>query len=118
MPTTASPHPTVPIDLYWHQARHFVGTRARVSGRIEAVFNNGKAVQLAFAEPHRGHFKILIEQAHWPSFGSALDTTRGANRAGRYRVGQHLTVEGVIGWYQGDPVIRATHPDQIRVDVD
>lgn len=100
------------------QTRTAVGQYAEVHGRIRSVFNNGKAVQLSFAEPHRGHFKILIERQHWPSFGPALGTDMGWSGAGMFAPGQRVAVTGRLDWYQGDPVIRASSADQIRFHAD
>jgi hypothetical protein len=97
------------------RARAFAGATATVEGRIAKVFNNGKAIQLYFAWPHKGHFKVLIERQHWDAFGAGLGTARGYEKALLFRAGQRVRVHGTIGWYQGDPAMRITHPRAIEV---
>lgn len=89
------------------QAREYAGRVVEVEGEIRYVFNNGKQVLLGFAHPHRGAFKVLIGKAHWPNFDPAPEQA--------YPIGRRIRVTGAIGWYQGDPVIYATHPSQIVV---
>ncbi len=84
-----------------------------VTNRLRYVFNNGKAVLLAFAEPHQGTLKALIPKAAWPEF-PGLGTALGRNRAHLYREGQLVVVTGVPAWYQGDPAIYGLGPEQIR----
>ena len=83
-----------------------------VTDRLRYVFNNGKFVLLAFAEPHQGTFKALIPREAWGRF-AGLDTRLGRNRAGSFREGQTVTVTGEAAWYQGDPAVYVTRPEQI-----
>jgi len=87
------------------EARAWAGQTVTVSGVIRYTFNNGKQVLLSFNKPHQGHFKVLIPRESWPAFPEPPEQL--------YRVGQEITVSGLIGWYQGDPVIRVTQPEQI-----
>ncbi|MFN7035547.1 MAG: pyrrolo-quinoline quinone, partial [Bellilinea sp.] len=73
----------------------------------EYVFNNGKQVLLGFSNPHRGNFKIIVRRADWGHFSKPVEEI--------YRVGQVVQVSGLIEWYQGDPVIYATHAEQIKI---
>ena len=107
--------PPSPLVIDFDQAVAAAGRYAEVHGTIRSVFNNGKAVQLAFADPHRGHFKVLIERNHWPAFGPQLGTSIGWSKARIFQPGQRIAVTGQIGWYQGDPVIRISSPTQIRI---
>lgn len=113
----APPPPTLPGPalVRAEEARAHAGRLTSVEGRIARVFNNGKAIQLYFAWPHKGHFKVLIERPHWPAFGPGLGWMRGYDRAGLYARGQRVRVHGLIGWYQGDPVIRIERPEAIEV---
>lgn len=112
----APPQPLeAPAPIPAERARAFAGAMATVEGQIAKVFNNGKAIQLYFAWPHKGHFKALIEREHWPAFGAGLGTARGYEKAKLFRDGQRVRVRGTIGWYQGDPAIRITHPQAIEV---
>jgi len=85
-----------------------------VTNRLRYVFNNGKDLLLAFAEPHQGTFKALIPRSCWPNF-AGLNTELGRNRAALYREGQCVVVTGTGAWYQGDPAIYVTRSDQVRV---
>jgi hypothetical protein len=85
-----------------------------VEGRLRYVFNNGKMLLLAFAEPHRGTFKALIPRSSWPNF-TGLKTDLGRNHAELYREGQYVVVTGSPTGYQGDPAVYVTHPTQVRV---
>lgn len=85
-----------------------------VEGQLRYVFNNGKAVLLAFAEPHHGTLKALIPKSSWPNF-TGLRTDLGRNRAELYQEGQRVVVTGKPGWYQGDQAIYVTHPSQVHV---
>jgi outer membrane protein assembly factor BamB len=89
------------------EARAWAGSTATVSGTLQYVFNNGKQVLLGFANPHQGSFKILIRKEAWANFPQPPEAL--------YAVGQTVLVSGKIEWYQGDPVIYATSPEQIIV---
>ncbi|RCK73219.1 MAG: Cell surface protein [Anaerolineae bacterium] len=89
------------------QARAWAGSTATVSGRLEYVFNNGKQVLLGFSNPHQGSFKIIIRKEAWHNFPKPPEQM--------YTVGQAVLVTGKIEWYQGDPVIYATSPQQIII---
>ncbi|MDW8344745.1 MAG: PQQ-binding-like beta-propeller repeat protein [Verrucomicrobiae bacterium] len=84
-----------------------------VEGELRYVFNNGKEILLAFHEPHRGHFKILIPRSVWGEF-AGLGTERGRNRAGLYEEGDRVRVTGARTFYQGDPVVVVRAPRQIE----
>ena len=83
-----------------------------VAGELRYVFNNGKAILLAFVEPHRGAFKASIPRGAWPQF-AGLGTALGRNRARLYREGQTVLVTGPAGFYQGDRVVIVSAPHQI-----
>jgi hypothetical protein len=87
------------------QAASYAGQTASVTGQIRYIFNNGKSVYLSFAHPHQGAFKVKINREHWGSFLTAPEDS--------YTLGQMIQATGVIGWYQGDPVMYITDPDQI-----
>lgn len=89
------------------QARTWAGHHTTVTGTLRYVFNNGKQVLLGFSNPHQGSFKVLIRQAAWSNFPTAPEKL--------YRVGQTIHVTGKIEWYQGDPTIYVTSPQQIVV---
>ncbi|MCX8025411.1 MAG: hypothetical protein N3A60_09430, partial [Thermanaerothrix sp.] len=89
------------------EARAWAGTVATVNGQLAYVFNNGKQVLLGFSNPHQGTFKIIIRKADWENFAAMPETI--------YRIGQTVEVKGRITWYQGDPAIFATTPEQIRI---
>jgi outer membrane protein assembly factor BamB len=101
----ATPDSPVMACISPAEARAWAGQAVTVSGVIRYTFNNGKQVLLSFNKPHQGHFKVLIPRESWPAFPKPPEQL--------YRVGQEITVSGLIGWYQGDPVIRVTHPEQI-----
>jgi len=88
-------------------ARNWAGQTVTVTGTLRYVFNNGKQVLLGFSDPHRGSFKAIIRQADWARFGARPERL--------YRVGQRVAVVGRIAWYQGDPAVYVTAPEQIRV---
>jgi len=99
---------SLPIARIPHtEARAWAGQTVTVTGVVREVLNNGKQVMLNFAKPHQGHFKVLILREHWGRFADRPDRL--------YRAGDAIAVRGVIGWYQGDPVIRAAQPEQIVV---
>jgi len=89
------------------QARNWAGSHAIISGKLAYVFNNGKQVLLGFSNPHQGNFKIIIREAVWENFSKPPEEV--------YHVGQTVEVSGLIEWYQGDPVIYASSPEQIRI---
>jgi len=89
------------------QARQWAGQTVTVTGTLRYVFNNGKQVLLGFSDPHQGSFKAIIRQADWASFGGPPERL--------YRAGQRVEVVGRIAWYQGDPAVYVTAPEQIRV---
>ncbi len=101
--TRPAPLVTIPHTA----ARAWAGQAVTVTGTLRYVFNNGKQVLLGFSNPHRGSFKAIIRQADWARFDGAPERL--------YRVGQQVAVVGVIAWYQGDPAIYVTAPEQIRV---
>jgi len=102
-PIASSPAAVIPHT----QARHWAGQTVTITGTLRYVFNNGKQVLLGFSDPHRGTFKAIIRQADWPRFGAPPEQL--------YRVGQRVEVVGRIAWYQGDPAVYITAPEQIRV---
>ncbi len=87
-----------------------------ISGELRYVFNNGKAILLAFAHPHRGSAKVMILREYWARF-EGLGTQMGRDRARLWREGDRIVASGRSGHYQGDPVVWVTAPDQIRVEV-
>lgn len=96
---------TEPVIIPHTQARQWAGHTATVTGTLRYVFNNGKQVLLGFANPHQGAFKAIIRQADWGRFDGAPERM--------YHVGQQVAVTGTISWYQGDPAIYVTAPEQI-----
>jgi len=64
-------------------------------------------VLLGFAHPHQGTFKIIIRREAWQNFAAPPERL--------YRVSQVVAVSGTIQWYQGDPAIFVTAPEQIIV---
>lgn len=102
-PQDRAPEATIPHT----EARAWAGHPVTVTGTLRYVFNNGKQVLLGFSNPHQGTFKVIVRQADWARFGGAPERL--------YRVGQRVAVVGTITWYQGDPAIYATAPEQIQV---
>jgi len=102
-PPEAQPAAVIPYT----EARAWEGRTVTVTGTLRYVFNNGKYVLLGFSHPHQGSFKALIRKADWERFGGRPEE--------RYQVGQEVRVRGVIAWYQGDPAIVVTTPEQIEV---
>ncbi|MDW8145948.1 MAG: PQQ-binding-like beta-propeller repeat protein [Roseiflexaceae bacterium] len=102
-PPAAQPEAVIPHTA----AREWDGRTVVVTGTLQYVFNNGKQVLLGFSRPHQGSFKALIRQEDWVRFDGRPEM--------RYRVGQAVRVRGVIQWYQGDPAIYVTTPEQIEV---
>lgn len=108
MPSPSVQPSAQPVGVLSPEDTHlWAGTTATVRGQLAYVFNNGKKVLLGFANPHRGTFKIIIQKENWQNFPVPPEEI--------YRVGQEVEVTGVIDWYQGDPVIEVTQPEQIRV---
>jgi hypothetical protein len=103
IPAIRESNEVVPYTL----AHLYVGQVRTVEGTLQFVFNNRQAVYLGFQNPHQGAFKIRILKEHWGNFAAPPETL--------YRVGQRVRVSGLIGWYQGDPVIYVTESLQIRV---
>ncbi len=95
-----------PLSIPYSQAREWAGHKTMVTGELRYVFNNGKQVLLGFSHPHQGNFKIIIRKEDWGHFDRPPESL--------YQVGQSVQVEGLIQWYQGDPVIYATAPQQIK----
>jgi len=107
-PETYQPIASSPAAVIPHpQARQWAGQTVTVTGTLRYVFNNGKQVLLGFSDPHQGSFKAIIRQADWASFGGPPERL--------YRAGQRVEVVGRIAWYQGDPAVYVTAPEQIRV---
>lgn len=98
---------TVKATISHTDARRWEGKMVTVQGTLRYVFNNRKQVMLGFSNPHRGSFKIIIRQPYWQNFPKPPEEM--------YHVGQTVKVTGVIKWYQGDPAIFATAPEQIEV---
>jgi len=71
------------------------------------VFNNRKAVYLAFKDPHQGAFLARILKEDWAAFPQPPETL--------YPAGTVVRITGWIGWYQGDPYIQVTRPAQIEI---
>ncbi len=88
-------------------AAQYAGQTVTVEGTLQDVFNNGKAVYLGFRKPHSGAFLVRIMQPAWVNFSLQPETL--------YAPGQRVQVTGTIGWYQGDPVMYVTRPDQIHL---
>ena len=89
------------------EARQYAGSIAVVQGEFKYEFNNGKELLLGFQYPHQGAFKALILAGDWKNFSRPPDTL--------YATGQAVRVQGLIEWYQGDPVIYVRGPDQIQI---
>jgi hypothetical protein len=103
---TAEP-PVLNQPISFEQAAHYAGHIATVEGRLVRVFNNGKAVYLSFIEPHQRQFVVRILKEDWDAFAQPPETV--------YQAGQWVQVRGLIGWYQGGPVIYVREPGQIRI---
>ncbi|MCL6541475.1 MAG: PQQ-like beta-propeller repeat protein [Roseiflexus sp.] len=101
------PDPQPAAVIPYTEARAWEGRMVTVTGTLRYIFNNGKYVLLGFSNPHQGSFKALIRKADWERFGGRPEE--------RYQVGQEVRVRGVIAWYQGDPAIFVTTPEQIEV---
>ncbi len=73
--------------------------------KLEYAFDNGKQLIISEKNPHLGAFKVLITKKDLQQFSPAI--------IANLHVGQVVEVSGTMGWYQGDPVIRVTNPQQI-----
>jgi outer membrane protein assembly factor BamB len=93
--------------ISYTQASQYAGSVAQVEGEFKYEFNNGKEVLLGFQYPHQNAFKALILADDWKNFNVPPDKM--------YAVGQVVRVQGLIEWYQGDPVIYVHRPEQIQV---
>ena len=96
-----------PAVISYTEARQYAGQTKTVEGVVQQVFNSRLAVYLGFKNPHQGAFLVRIMKADWGNFAAAPETL--------YHVGETVHVTGLITWYQGDPVIYVTNPDQIEV---
>ncbi len=103
-----SPDPEPIATIFYSEARAWAGHHVTVVGTLQHVVNNGKHVLLGFASPHQGSFKAIIRRQDWPKFAPQPDIL--------YQEGQTVQITGVIRWYQGDPAIFVTAPDQIVGD--
>ncbi len=112
-PQTSGTAATSPASAAESPAPELADATVTMEGALRYVFNNGKAVLLAFAEPHRGHFKALIPREAWPRF-PGLGPEMGRNRAGLYREGDRVCVTGKLKWYQGDRAIYVSEPSQLQ----
>ena len=104
-PSTVTYADTTVVD--YTMAAAFAGQSVTVEGSLQDVFNNGKAVYLGFRKPHSGAFLVRIMQPSWANFAQRPETL--------FAPGQRIQVTGTIGWYQGDPVMYVTGPEQIKV---
>ncbi len=108
---TVDPQTSAPVVLKdsipYTQARQNAGAVAVVEGEFKYEFNNGKEVLLGFQNPHQTAFKALILKDDWKNFSLPPEKL--------YTTGQTVRVQGLIEWYQGDPVIYVHGPDQIQI---
>jgi hypothetical protein len=104
---TKVPAPVIDYPIPFTQARQNAGSMAVVQGQIKYIFNNRKDVLLGFQSPHQGAFAALILASDWQNFSVMPDQF--------YKVGQTISVQGLIDWYEGDPVIYVHSPSQIQV---
>jgi hypothetical protein len=104
---TNAPAPILDRPIPYTQALQNAGSVAIVQGQIKYIFNNGKDVLLGFQDPHQGTFAVLIMAGDWKNFSEMPDKF--------YKVGQTISVQGLIDWYEGDPVIYVHGPGQIQV---
>lgn len=95
------------VTIPYTAARDYAGRTVRVEGTLRWVFNNGKAVYLAFKNPHQGALVVRILKQYWTNFPQPPETM--------YQVGMVVRVSGLVGWYQGDPQILVYNPSQIEV---
>lgn len=87
-------------------AARYGGRTITVRMPVRFVFNNRKTVYLGATNPHRGAFKVLIPRHAWSRFDRAPEEA--------FRTGDTIEVTGRVTWYQGDPVIVAVDPAQLR----
>jgi hypothetical protein len=99
--------PGLETPIPYTLARENAGRSGVVEGEIRFIFNNRKAVLLGFEDPHAGAFKAMILAKDWANFPRSPEET--------YVVGMRVRVNGLIDWYQGDPVIYVERPDAIEV---
>ena len=90
------------------EAAKFDGQVVVVRGVVQYNFNSGKQTILAFQDHHKGYFKVLIAQKHYPNFLISPDAL--------YAKGSAISIVGKLEWYQGDPTIFATHQNQITIE--
>jgi outer membrane protein assembly factor BamB len=102
-----APAPVLDSPIPYTQALQNAGSVAEVQGQIKYIFNNGKDVLLGFQNPHQGAFAALIMASDWKNFSEMPDNF--------YKIGQTISVQGLIDWYEGDPVIYVHGPSQIQV---
>lgn len=93
--------------INYDETRNFVDYRLKVRGQIAYVINNKKAVYLAFKKPHQGEFMVVIKKEKWNQFPNSKPDEY-------FRSGETIEVEGVIGKYQGDPVIYLENQSNIK----
>lgn len=91
----------------YQEAWKHIGEYKTVQGKLEHVFNSGKATILGFTDPHRGQTKIRILNSDYAAFSG--------NPERLYRAGQEIQATGKIEWYQGDPTINVSSPSSIYV---
>lgn len=107
-PATSTTESLIPIAVIpYTEAHAWAGQTVTVQGTLRYVYNNQKYVLLGFANPHQGTFKVLIRRAEWERFPQPPDLL--------YRLDQSVQVTGVITWYQGDPAMYISDPQQIQV---
>jgi hypothetical protein len=105
---SAKPRPSRGPSVIPHEsARRHPGELKTVYGSLAKVFNNGKAVYLCFRTPHQGSAIVRIMKRDWGSFPMPPEQM--------YHAGDQVRVTGRIAWYQGDPVIYVSRPEQIEV---
>ena len=94
-----------PPAISFAQAAEFTGQKKTVSGTIQSVFNNRKAVYIDFGDPHQAGvklFRVRIPKENWPNFPKAPEEI--------YHAGDKISVTGKIIWYQGNPIISINSP--------
>lgn len=105
-PGTPEP-PVLDGVIDYTQAWDAAGSIATVEGQVVVTINNGKTILLGFADPHVGVFKIQIPLSSLSNFPDDPQVL--------YAAGTRIRVHGLIGWYQGDPTIYVSGPEQIEV---
>jgi len=106
-PDPAARAPEAVLRIPYTAAAHHAGQYAAVEGTLRWVFNNRKAVYLAFKDPHQGAFLARILKEDWAAFPQPPEML--------YPVGTSVRITGWIGWYQGDPYIQVISPAQIEI---